>query len=723
MTESHELGLLLLDRLGSISGDLTKQTYQPAEILVAEGQANDSVFVLISGALEVTKSIDGQDAVLADLTAPGTVVGEMVAMGGGTRTATVSAKAQSELYALDVSTFQSLVATDHDLAVRLSSLAVRRAEEGELAEMLVGRFKLADPARVASACASVAWLTLEAGETLYETGDRSNAVYFVVRGRLRVEGSDHPGGAVTFAKGDIIGDLGLLTDRPRQETVTALRHAVVAVMDDALFFEFVDDQPRLMADLALAAVSRYVETTPRSSPATVLAVVAPTIDRERIIGGLLDELSRHGTVASLSSERVDSLLGTSGIAMTEPGEVGDVRVARLVHEFEMEFDHLVVDIGIEDGPWARRALGIADRIIVATRERPTSEQIELIDHVLASCQPGIPRTLLIEHSGDTPPSGTAEILGDLLCGDALHVQSGSAGDMARAARVVTGRAAALVIGGGGARGFAHIGAFRAIEELGITIDLIAGTSIGGVFGTLIADGNSPENLLTMAEKFASVLDYTLPVVSLIKGQKIARLARDYFGDRHIEDLRKTFLCVSTDLTVSRPHLHARGALVTAIRATSAIPGVMPPVPVEQALLVDGGVLNNLPIDVARSASPVGEVIAFDVAPPRGPGAHGDYGLAVSGWKALRSRGAGEKSPYPRISAVLMRSMITASMRERDRQVATGLADFYLNLDMRGVSMLDFSDPGAVAARGYEDSMPALEAWLAGRQGSEPARLP
>jgi predicted acylesterase/phospholipase RssA len=135
------------------------------------------------------------------------------------------------------------------------------------------------------------------------------------------------------------------------------------------------------------------------------------------------------------------------------------------------------------------------------------------------------------------------------------------------------------------------------------------------------------------------------------------------------------------------------------------------VPVGDALLVDGGVLNNLPIDIARTQAPVGRVFAFDVAPPRGPGAHGDYGLAVSGWKALRARTGRERSPYPGISAVLMRSMITASMQERDRQVGNGLADFYLNLDMRGVSMLDFSDPVSVATRGYEAAMPALEALL------------
>jgi NTE family protein len=211
------------------------------------------------------------------------------------------------------------------------------------------------------------------------------------------------------------------------------------------------------------------------------------------------------------------------------------------------------------------------------------------------------------------------------------------------------------------------------------------------------------------------MDYTIPLVALVKAGRIARSAEATFGDRTIEDLWRSFFCVSTDLTSSRPFVLRRGSLVKAIRATSAIPGVMPPVPDGDHLLVDGGVLNNLPLDVARDLAPGGQIVAVDVAPPRGPGAHGDFGLSVSGWAALGARLGNRSRSYPGISAILMRSMIVASMRERDNQVASGLADCYLDLDMRGVSILDFGDPASVAMRGYEAAMPILEAWLKSSQ--------
>jgi len=247
----------------------------------------------------------------------------------------------------------------------------------------------------------------------------------------------------------------------------------------------------------------------------------------------------------------------------------------------------------------------------------------------------------------------------------------------------------------------------------VEIDVVAGTSIGAILGAVMADRTPPEALVEMAQReFAAVLDYTIPVVSLIKGDRIARALEAAFGDRRIEDLWSPFACISTDLTTSRPHVHRLGSVVHALRASSSIPGVMPPVPHGDDLLVDGGVLNNLPIDAIRHTTPAGRVVAVDVAPVRGPGAREDYGLSVSGWQALRaSMGRGSKAT-PGITAVLMRSMIVASQRERDHQVADGLADLYLDLDLRGISMLDFGDVIGVAQRGYEAAMPRLEAWLA-----------
>jgi predicted acylesterase/phospholipase RssA len=338
--------------------------------------------------------------------------------------------------------------------------------------------------------------------------------------------------------------------------------------------------------------------------------------------------------------------------------------------------------------------------------------------LLGSCPTGVKRTVVLTHtSQEIQPSGSTAKKTRFAAENVIHITKTSK-DIDRLARVAVGRGNSLVLGGGGGRGFAHIGVYRALTELGFPIDIVGGTSIGGVIAAVIADAMSADEIAEWASAhFPDVLDYTLPIVSLTSGRRIARSAHQTFGTREVEDLWRAYFSMSTDLTTSQTHIHDTGSVALAIRATSAIPGVMPPVPLDNALLIDGGILNNLPLDIARQKAPGGKLVAVDVAPPRGPGAHSDYGLSVTGWRALRSNLGREQSPYPKISAVLMRSMITASMRERDRQVLGGLADCYLDLDIRGVSMLDFDDPAGVASRGYEAAMPALEAWLDSPTGS------
>lgn len=285
-------------------------------------------------------------------------------------------------------------------------------------------------------------------------------------------------------------------------------------------------------------------------------------------------------------------------------------------------------------------------------------------------------------------------------------------DIPRLARTVIGKATGLVLSGGGARGFAHLGVYRALTELGVEVDMVAGSSIGSVMAAAMARRIPVSELVPVAARqFKGLLDYTVPVVSLVKGERITASISDTFGDADIADLWLPFVCVSTNLTRSTLEVHRSGPVARALRASVAIPGVIPPVPFGDDLLVDGGVLDNLPVDALRASFDPGTVIAVDVAPNVGPRAGHDFGLSVSGWQALRSRmtkGAG----YPGTVALILRSMITASMRERDRQVAGGAVDLYLDLDLRGVGMLDFESVEPVARRGYEAALPRIEAWLA-----------
>lgn len=683
------------------------------------GDRADSVYVLLEGSLTVSRTMIAERSLLAVVDEPGAVVGEMAHFGGGVRSVTVSARTRAELIAYPTAAFQQILDANPDLSNHLADLAVQRAEYAELASLLAEHFAIDDDEALMATCQSVQWIKLEQGTVLFSEGDASDAVFVVVRGRLAATRGTAPNEVRIgeAGRGEFVGELGLMGQTPRGATLTAARDTVVARMDEKTFNQLVTSQPRMMFELCLRAVHRAEEVARGSSPSTVLAIaISPRIDAEALVKVIKHELDRHGRTYRLWPERVDALLDTPGIFNSTRGEIGGIRVSRLVQDFELETDHLILELGPQPGPWSRRALGMADRLLVITPDDPSDAEVEHFERMLGDCRPGLDRTVVIMRPSRTsPPTGSATIRDRFLGTSVINVEKGSDRDLARVARVAVGKANVLVFGGGGGRGFAHLGVVRAMNELGIPIDIVGGTSIGGVIAATVAEGFTADEAIEWSRKsFMRVLDYTLPFVSLVKGKRIAREAENTWGDREIEDLWLTYFSVSTNLTASSIHLHRRGSVVLAIRATTAIPGVMPPVPFEDQLLIDGGVLNNMPIDIAREMSPGGLVIASDVAPPAGPRARHDYGLSVSGWSALRSKLRRKSPGYPRISAVLMRSMITASMRERNRQLASGLADFYLELDVSGVSMLDFEDPISVSQRGYEAALPALTQWLESR---------
>jgi len=161
------------------------------------------------------------------------------------------------------------------------------------------------------------------------------------------------------------------------------------------------------------------------------------------------------------------------------------------------------------------------------------------------------------------------------------------------------RTISLVLGSGGARGHAHIGVIRALEEYGFEIRNISGASMGALIGGIYAAGklDTYQVWAFQLEKsdVVRLLDFSFDWKSLFKGERIFGVLRDLIGDRQIEDLDRGFTAVATALDEQREVWLNEGSLFTAIRASSAVPGVFSPVNLDGRLLVDGGLVNPIPI--------------------------------------------------------------------------------------------------------------------------------
>jgi predicted acylesterase/phospholipase RssA len=263
-----------------------------------------------------------------------------------------------------------------------------------------------------------------------------------------------------------------------------------------------------------------------------------------------------------------------------------------------------------------------------------------------------------------------------------------------------------------------------LEELGVPVDIIGGASIGAAVSLPTVQGQSIDDATTTcARGFKSLLDYTLPVVALLAGKRISGALLDFAGSWDIEDTWIPYFCVSTNITTARTMVHRRGNLARAARASVAIPGVLPPVPYGDDLLVDGGVLNNLPLDVMREINPTGPVIAVHVVPRTGPRARGDYGLSLSGWSLVASRimRRGKPVHVPSVGVTMLRSMVVGAEDAVSRMLDDGLADLYLNINASAVGLLEFDTVRKVAQIGYEASLEPIRQWAAKGGVSSPRR--
>jgi NTE family protein len=182
----------------------------------------------------------------------------------------------------------------------------------------------------------------------------------------------------------------------------------------------------------------------------------------------------------------------------------------------------------------------------------------------------------------------------------------------------------LALGGGAARGFAHVGVIQVLEEQGIKVDLVAGTSAGSLVGALYASGRNGRELATLAETMdeGAITDWTFPMRGLIRGEALAKFIREKTGNRNIEQLPVPLGIVATDLGDGTPIMFRQGDVGTAVRASSAVPAVFQPVKIGTREYVDGGLVAPVPVRYARQMG-AEVVIAVDISEPPDPKVPGD----------------------------------------------------------------------------------------------------
>lgn len=718
------------DALRELAGHTRVIGLQPGDTIVAQGEISLDVHVLLDGRATVTLHDTDPPRTIATFEA-GAVVGEIAALTGGPRTATVAASEPGRAARIPADAFASLLEDVPEVGRRLAAIAHERLRHNRLLGYLGQTFPDLAAEAIRAMADGATWTHLDAGEVLFHQGDVADAAHLVISGRLHVLADDERATVIgEVGRGEVVGEQALIEGGARTATIRAARATELASFPRAAFEAFIRRHPRAMIEVARIAITRARHPGLRTGSTEAIITLVPAhdgVDLEGFVDRLLPTLEHHRSVARVSSDRADAHLRRDGIADADRGSPGEVRLLRWLEELEDANEVVLLQTDPEPTAWTRRAVALAEHLVIVadvTRDpQPTGLEAWTADR---SNLPNYPRrSLVLLHPEDVVlPRGTRSWLDVRNVDRHHHVRGMAASDVARLGRHLAGAAMGIALSGGGARGYGHLGAVQAMRELGLPIDVIAGTSMGSAIGAMVAMDHAEHDLLVTAvgQAFHKVLDYTLPLSALVTGKRIAEAVEGQFDDRDIADLPIPLVVVSTDLTRSRLAVHHRGDARRVIRASVAIPGVIPPVVIDDALHVDGGVLDNLPIEVLREEVRTGTVIAVDVAPPTGPRAPDDYGTAVSGWAQLWDRLVPGRRPtkVPSLSTTAMRSLLAAATRERDAAIAAGTADLYLQLGRLPCGLLEFDALARVAPAGYEAALEPLTTFLREHPSGRPS---
>lgn len=467
-------------------------------------------------------------------------------------------------------------------------------------------------------------IQLNPNEVLFYQGDTADSVFVLVSGKLAAELTSISGEtrSVGFLHpGEIVGEIGALFDEPRSLTIKAVKPSTLFSLPAKDFAALCQQYPAVMYAAVSHLVTRSRNTIQMlSAEKTNKHIVVVPANKEILLDNFAEKLIHY-------AERYPNILIISDYQpeFSDDNITPDTireKLQRLLLDRKHTYQIIYI-LKSPDTALAKVAFKKADSIYV-TADRDVTPQIDRV--ILEKIEHLRPRLrsdaefILLHPEGTFVPRNTAIWLRQAEFFLYHHVRIDNVKDFARLLRFMRNRATGIVLSGGGTRGWAHLGAIKAIQEAKIPIDFIGGTSVGAFIAACYARHQSYEQayedfykLVVESNHSVSWRSLTWPAISLFNAKSYTLAQMEIFGDLHIEDLWLPFFCVSCNLAKSSEEIHRQGILWERTRASSSIPGIIPPMLLNGEIHLDGGLLNNLPVDIMRQyVGNKGKIIAIEL---------------------------------------------------------------------------------------------------------------
>uniref|UniRef100_A0A671PYC1 lysophospholipase n=1 Tax=Sinocyclocheilus anshuiensis TaxID=1608454 RepID=A0A671PYC1_9TELE len=733
------LGIIPLQDPSLLEGRVTLHQVKAGSVVARQGDQDVSVQFVISGTLHVyQRMIDREVDTCLFVAHPGELVGQLAVLTGEPLIFSVRAHRDCSFLSISKTHFYEIMRAEPTVVLNVAHTVVRRMSS------FVRQIDFA-----------LDWMAVEAGRAVYRQGDKSDSTFIVLSGRLRSvimkeDGKKELTGE--YGRGDLIGVVEALTHQNRATTVHAVRDSELAKLPEGALSSIKRKFPQVVTRLIHLLGQKILQQV--NGPLTGVVLALHTPGSKWDAGNPASNLSTV-TVLPVSEEVPltaftlelqhallaigPTLLLTSDIIKQRLGSAALDR-----YSIRVSLDNILFTLT----PWTQRCIRQADCIIIVGLGEQDPAVGELERMLEGSAVRAQKQLVLLHREDGPPPRGTAEWLNmrswisrhlHLSCPRRVFSKrslpklvlemyqrlfqkpADRHSDFSRLARVLTGNAIALVLGGGGARGCSQVGVIRALSEAGIPIDLVGGTSIGSMMGALYAEDRSYSRMkirarewaMEMTSVFKKMLDLTYPVTSMFSGASFNSSINAVFKDKQIEDLWIPYFNITTDITASTIRVHTDGSLWRYVRSSMSLSGYLPPLcdPKDGHLLMDGGYINNLPADVARSMG-AKVVIAIDVGSQDETNLT-NYGDALSGWWLLwkRLNPLAEKVKVLNMTEIQARLAYVCSVRQLESVKNSDYCE-YLRPPIDRYRTLEFGkfDEIIFVLLGYQHGKTVFDVW-------------
>lgn len=545
-------------------------------------------------------------------------------------------------------------------------------------------------------------IELEAGQYIFQQGETGNAFYIVLSGRFRVlqNSADSIYILGDISAGEPVGEFSLFTREEHSASVIALRKSSVLRIEDDEYLELIKEFPSFATTLTKFVIERLrrnaqqkkTDAAPKNiaivnlQPQNDVSAYTSSIEQQLLAMGLEIKIYNH---LSLAEENYHTAFDQM--------------------DKQTGLNFLVCDM--ESPEWAKQSIAYCDLVIVATdfNADPGLYEIEKLLGLYTDNVMNKRIYLLLLHPEHAAlPVHTKKWFTERNFDLHLQIRANNAADIRRFCRIVTHQATGLVLGGGGARGFAHVGVIKALMEAGLEFDFVGGTSAGAVYGAAMTHSDFDiKKVLQLCELAAdrklTSNDLTIPFLSLMSGKKMRRFLADIFSESCLEDLWVNTFCVSTNFSNASLVVHEKGLISQQVEASIAIPGVFPPVIINRQLHIDGGVIDNLPVEPMYK-KPVRHIIAVSLSAE----AASDIDLKElpSSWEMFWNKLTKRNTiQLPGLSSILVNS-ITINSRHR-QETSKPHVSLSIELDLKEFQFLDWANWQLILQKGYEQTQQQL----------------